>query len=296
MHDVVILTDHRYENPKKIDWYIQQVLTEDNLLKLELEKLKLKVLIKDWKSKNFNWSSTKTVIFRSTWDYFDNYELFLKWLENTKSKTIFINSFDLINWNLDKSYLFDLNNKGVNIASTLLIKKNKNISLKELFSQTNWNEAIIKPTISGAAKNTFRINKENCHKYEALFRDLISTENFLFQEFLTDILINGEISIIIINGNYTHAVRKIAKKGDFRVQDDHGGTVEIYTPKKNEIEFSLKCVEACPVMPMYARVDIVYDNKGEISLVEIELIEPELWFRNKPKSAQLLALEIAKNL
>ena len=86
MHDVVILTDHRYENPKKIDWYIQQVLTEDNLLKLELEKLKLKVLIKDWKSKNFNWSSTKTVIFRSTWDYFDNYELFLKWLENTKSK------------------------------------------------------------------------------------------------------------------------------------------------------------------------------------------------------------------
>ena len=161
MHDVVILTDHRYENPKKIDWYIQQVLIEDNLLKLELEKLKLKVLIKDWKSKNFNWSSTKTVIFRSTWDYFDNYELFLKWLENTKSKTVFINSFDLINWNLDKSYLFDLNNKGVNIASTLLIKKNENISLKELFSQTNWNEAIIKPTISGAAKNTFRINKDD---------------------------------------------------------------------------------------------------------------------------------------
>ena len=61
MYDVVILTDHRYENPKKIDWYIQQVLTEDKLLKKELELLGLNVIIKDWKSKKFDWTKAEYV-------------------------------------------------------------------------------------------------------------------------------------------------------------------------------------------------------------------------------------------
>ena len=78
----------------------------------------------------------------------------------------------------------------------------------------------------------------------------------------------------MINGKYTHSVRKIAIKGDFRVQDDHGGKVEKYNANKYEIQFARKCWENCPEPPLYARVDIVYDNKGEISLGELELIEP----------------------
>ena len=292
MHDVVILTDHRYENPKKIDWYIQQVLTEDNLLKLELEKLKLKVLIKDWKSKNFNWSSTKTVIFRSTWDYFDNYELFLKWLENTKSKTVFINSFDLINWNLDKSYLFDLNNKGVNIASTLLIKKNKNISLKELFSQTNWNEAIIKPTISGAAKNTYRLKKGEINQFNPSWEKLIYKEDFIIQEFQNNVITEGEVAMIVIGGKFTHAVLKKAKEGDFRVQDDFGGSIAIYNPSKEMVKLAEKCTRILNPIPSYARVDIIWDNLSELAVSELELIEPELWFRLNPNAAQKLAQHV----
>ena len=115
MNDVVILTDHRYENPKTIDWYIQQVLTEDNLLKKELELLGHNTLIKDWKSIDSNCNKTKVAIFRSTWDYFDNFSLFINWLEKSKSNIRFINSYSLIKWNLDKTYLFDLENKGINI-------------------------------------------------------------------------------------------------------------------------------------------------------------------------------------
>ena len=98
------------------------------------------------------------------------------------------------------------------------------------------------------------------------------------------------------NRKYTHAVRKIAKKGDFRVQDDHGGKVEKYNANKNEIQFAIKCIENCPEQPLYARVDIVYDNEGQISLGELELIEPELWFRKNPKSAKLLASKIYDDL
>jgi len=96
----------------------------------------------------------------------------------------------------------------------------------------------------------------------------------------------------MIGGNYTHAVKKTAKKGDFRVQDDHGGTVKEYWPTKDEIIFAENCLKASPFNPMYARVDIVYDNNNTISLSELELIEPELWFRNNPISANLLAEEV----
>ena len=294
MNDVVILTDHRYENPKTIDWYIQQVLTEDNLLKKELELLGHNTLIKDWKSIDSNCNKTKVAIFRSTWDYFDNFSLFINWLEKSKSNIRFINSYILIKWNLDKTYLFDLEKKGINIPKTILIKRKEKISLKDLFSKTMWKEAIIKPTVSGAARHTYRINNNNYLYYESLFIDLINEEDFLFQEFMTDITKNGEISLILISGKFTHAVKKIAKEGDFRVQDDHGGKVEIYYPSNEEIRFAESCLKCCAELPVYARVDIVYDNNNKISLGELELIEPELWFRNNPNSAKLLAEEINK--
>ena len=296
MNDVVILTDHRYENPKEIDWYIQQVLTEDNLLKKELELLGLNVIIKDWKSSNIDWQKQKAAVFRSTWDYFDNFNTFNKWLEINKSKIRFINSYNLIKWNLDKSYLFDLQKKDINIPSSVLVKKNQKTTLKELFNNCCWDEAILKPTISGAARHTYRIHREKIQEFENLFSDLIKSEDFLLQEFLTDITLNGEVSLIMIDGKYTHAVRKIAKKGDFRVQDDHGGKVEKYNANTDEIQFARKCLENCPEPPLYARVDIVYDNNGQISLGELELIEPELWFRNNPRSAKLLASKINEDL
>ena len=96
----------------------------------------------------------------------------------------------------------------------------------------------------------------------------------------------------MIGGKYTHSVKKTAKKGDFRVQDDHGGRVEKYQPTNDEIIFAEKCLKASPFSPLYARVDIVYDNNNTISLSELELIEPELWFRNNPNSANLLAQEV----
>ena len=294
MYDVVILTDHRYENPKKIDWYIQQVLTEDKLLKKELELLGLNVIIKDWKSKKFDWSKAEYAIFRSTWDYFDNFKLFSNWLEKNKYEIKFINSLEIIKWNLDKVYLLELQEKGINIAPTILIKKNQPTTLKKLFEDTGWKEAVLKPTVSGAARHTYRINRNSYNDYEEIFKGLICNEDFLFQEFIKNIISKGELSLIVIGGKYTHAVKKTAKKGDFRVQDDHGGKVEVYYASDKEIEFAEQCINLCLEIPLYARVDIAYDNKNELSLVELELIEPELWFRNNKKSAELLAKEISK--
>ena len=293
MYDVVILTESRYLNPKKTNWYIDQVLLEDNILLKELEKCNLKVIKKDWSDNKFDWKQTRYAIFRTTWDYFDKFDTFIKWFEKTKRETLFINPKEIILWNLNKSYLQELSKKGINIAKTIFIEEKQKITLKDLFKNSQFNEAIIKPSVSGAARDTFKITKKNYKKFESNFQNLINKESFLFQEFLKDIQIFGEISIILIDGEYTHAVRKIAKKGDFRVQDDHGGTVEVYNPVKEEIEFAKLCVSKCPSQPIYARVDLIYDNKKNISLGELELIEPELWFRNNAKSAKLLAKKIS---
>ena len=292
MFDIVILTESKYIDPAETDWYIDQVLLEDKILQQALEEKGLKVCKKDWADASFDWSSSKFAIFRTTWDYFERFDDFFRWIKDTKDKITFINSIDTIYWNINKHYLQDLSENGINITPTIFIERNQEITLEELFNKTKWKEIVIKPAISGAARHTYRVNSNNYTKYENIFQQLIKQECILFQEFMNNITMMGEISLIMIGGKYTHAVRKIAKKGDFRVQDDHGGTVQKYEANKEEINFAENCINRCPVSSIYARVDIVYDNKQKPALIELELIEPELWFRNQPDSAVHLSEEI----
>lgn len=288
-YDVAILTDSRYENPSKTDWYIDQVLLEDKLVQKALEAKGLRVIRKDWACKNFDWTNVRYALFRTTWDYFDRYDDFFAWFKQTQKTLTFINSPEIIYWNLDKHYLRDLNRKGVNIPKTVFIEKGETISLEQLFVNQGWNRSILKPAIGGAARETYLIESSNSHSHETKFQDLISSEAMLFQEFQKNIQERGEMSLMMIDGNYTHAVLKKAKSGDFRVQDDFGGSVDVYTPTAEEISFAKKAIASCPEKPVYARVDIFYDNHENLALGELELIEPELWFRNCPKAAEQLA-------
>ena len=111
----------------------------------------------------------------------------------------------------------------------------------------------------------------------------------MLQEFQENIVSEGEMSLMLFDGEYSHAVLKIAKPGDFRVQDDYGGSVHDYKPSTAEIEFAKKVIHACPELPTYARVDIFKDNYGKWALAELEIFEPELWFRNRHEAASVLA-------
>jgi hypothetical protein len=103
------------------------------------------------------------------------------------------------------------------------------------------------------------------------------------------VLQRGEVALMFFNGQYSHAVLKVAKPGDFRVQDDFGGTVHNYTPTDEEIRLGEQTVQACAIVPVYARVDIIEDNNSVPAVSELEIIEPELWFRFHPPSAEQLA-------
>ena len=113
MTDITILTCKPYHKPEVITPYIQNILDEYQFLKAALEAKGLTVERTFWDDPNYDWSQTKAVVFRTIWDYFERFDEFWPWLESIKDKTILINPFALIKWNVDKHYLKDLETKGI---------------------------------------------------------------------------------------------------------------------------------------------------------------------------------------
>lgn len=288
-YDVVLLTEKQYIAPEKTDWYIEQVLTEDRLVLEALEAKGLTVTKKDWADPDFDWSTAKTLLFRTTWDYFHRFEEFSPWLDQVSKITTLINPAGQIRWNMDKHYLADLAAKNVPIVQSHFIPKGTAESLEEIHQELGWKETVIKPTISGAARHTYRLTPENIKEHEAILKPLIAQEDFILQPFLHQITTKGEVSHVVIGGYYSHSILKTAKEGDYRVQDDFGGSIHLYAAGPEEVEFAENTVKACDPQPLYARVDLVWDNDDQLALGELELIEPELWFRKNDKAAGKLA-------
>jgi glutathione synthase/RimK-type ligase-like ATP-grasp enzyme len=295
-YDIVILTEDRYVNPSVINDYNKNLLLEDQLVSDALKNEGISVERKSWSDPNFDWSTTKFIIFRSTWDYFDRYDEFSVWLKNVSAKTTLLNSAEIIHWNIDKHYLLDLKQKGIHICESYFIEKGTDTSLLELHDNLGWEKTVLKPCVSGAARHTYKLEKDTFDQHEMIFQELISNEAMMLQPFQENIMTKGEFSFVLINGKYSHAVLKIAKPGDFRVQDDFGGTVHVHQANEEQIQFSENAVKACKGRPMYARVDVIIDNDDKLAISEIELIEPELWFRNHQNAALILAKEIKKLL
>lgn len=296
LYDIVILTDSRYVSPSSPGQYVQNILTEDQMVFDALERKGLSVSRKDWADPEMDWSGTSSVLFRTTWDYFDRFGEFKNWLLDTSSKTKLINSASLIQWNMDKHYLNELTKAGVRVVPTRYIEVGSKLSLQRLHEITGWTDTVIKPTVGGAGRHTHRISEDNLHIIERKLHPVLELESFMLQPFQYSVPVEGEKSLIFFGTEFSHAVLKKARPGDFRVQDDFGGTVHKYEATEEEIDFGLQAIYACPELPAYARVDFITDNSGSLAISELELIEPELWFRLNPSAAEILAEEILTRL
>jgi len=294
--DVALLTDRRYTatTAAEGDWYLSNILQDDGLLQAALLQLGISSVRVDWSRPDIDWSQFRCAVFRSTWDYFDKQSEFQKWLSFVKTQTRLCNDARLIFWNMDKHYLADLEARGVTTVPSRFIERGSSANLLMLLKETGWNEAIIKPCISGAARHTYRFDPDKASSLEAIMEPLLLEESFLLQPFQESILRDGEDTLMFFGNRFTHAVRKVAKPGDFRVQDDHGGKVYHHVATDEQIEFAQRALAACEPAPAYGRVDLVRDNQGNFAVMELELIEPELWLRNHPPSAMAFAESIAK--
>jgi glutathione synthase/RimK-type ligase-like ATP-grasp enzyme len=302
MKRITLLTESRYHQPAEIDWYIQQVLDEDGLVQQALETRGYKVDRLAWNAPGVDWSARDAIVFRTTWDYFHHFKAFKQWLDALPADLTVVNPIELIRWNFDKHYLKDLTAKGVPVVESSFRcpakagDANTDSTLRSWCEAQGGDEWVLKPTISGAGRHTYRFSLADVDALEVPYRELIAEECMVLQPFQYNVLKEGEVSLMVIDGEFTHAVRKVAKPGDFRVQDDFGGTVHDHKATAEEIALAEKAIAACDPQPLYARVDILTSNEGEKVISELELIEPEMWFRKHPGAAQLLADAIAKRV
>ncbi|MEO9964299.1 MAG: hypothetical protein ABJF11_00830 [Reichenbachiella sp.] len=296
MYDLVLLTDSRFTADYILDEYSENVILEDGLLMCALADKGLNVHKTHWNDVHMDWSQTRTAIIRTTWDIYEdgNFSKFEQWLENVKSQTQLINEYSTVRWNLDKHYLIELNEKGIQIPPTIFIEKGDTRSLNEVLTTSKWQNPILKPAISGGGRHTYKLDNNDISEISPVYAQLIQEESMLLQEFQHNVVRKGELTLMVFGGKYSHAVLKKAKPGDFRVQDDFGGTVHPYSPSPEEIAFAEKVVSVCDPTPLQARVDFIWDNNEALCVSELELIEPELWFRNKSGSADQLAELIVK--
>ena len=296
MTDITLLTCRTYYKPDNVTPYIQNILLEQELLKSAFEAQGLKVDITYWDNPTYEWQETKSVLFRTIWDYFERFDEFWEWLEQVKTKTRLINSYELIKWNIDKHYLKDLSSWGIETVPTYFADKGCNMKLHEIAKRNQWKDLVIKPAISASAFKTYKILANEIQANEKLFNSLVQERNMLVQPYFETITQLGEASLMVFDGKFTHAILKKAQPGDFRVQDDFGGTVHNYIPTKAEINFAEEVFKTCKTKPVYGRVDIVWDNDKNFYLSELEIIEPELWIRNYPKCAERIAEAVDKIL
>ncbi|WP_062786369.1 ATP-grasp domain-containing protein [Aquitalea pelogenes] len=296
LFDVVVLTKHSLLELDTDDWYCKQVHHEDGLVLDALTKQGLRVARKAWDDPDFDWQQTRSLLFRTTWDYFDRYAEFRPWLNKVAKQTTLFNSAALIDWNIDKHYLRFIAEKGINVVKTHYIEKGDKRTLAQCLAESGWSDAILKPVVSGSARHTYRLAPTNTLALECTFAELVQQEALLLQPFQHAILTEGEISLMVIDGQFSHAIRKVPKTGDFRVQDDHGGSVHPHMASLEEQRFAEQAVACVPFDVLYARVDIVRDNAGQLAIMEVEMIEPELFFRYRPEAADSLASGLARRL
>jgi glutathione synthase/RimK-type ligase-like ATP-grasp enzyme len=295
MADVALLTERRYTATvaAKGDWYLGNILRDDQLLQAALANHGISSVRVDWSNPDVDWSRFRCAVFRTTWDYFERQSEFLVWLNRIRWQTRLCNDAALIDWNMDKHYLADLERQGIPVVPSKFIERGSTATLHELIVDSGWDDVVLKPCVSGAARHTYRMNRETAAEFETVMRQLLTEESLLLQPFQENVTRDGEHTIMFFNGCVTHAVRKVPKPGDFRVQDDHGGMVHPHPPSADQSDFAQRVLTACPSAPAYGRVDLVRDNHGNLAVMELELIEPELWLRNHPPAATAFAEAIA---
>ena len=247
-----------------------------------------------WNS-DANWDQYDVVVIRSPWDYQSNLEQFRSVLQQIESSTAALtNCLKTVNWNIDKNYLFELQQNGVEIVPTKRFDTMTDGDMSSLFQAFGTDMVVVKPTIGANADDTFKIYLDTPKAEIETICESYSSKPCFAQPFVNSIVDEGEFSLIYFDGKFSHSIIKTTKPGDFRVQEEHGGGVlRLPSPEPTLVAAADKVMSALPVPPpLYARVDLVRTDHGSFALMEVELIEPCLYFRFSEQAASSFARTI----
>jgi len=223
------------------------------------------------------------------WGYHERYDEWLALLDRLASGgTRCINPPALLRWNGDKAYLAELTAKGIATVPTIAVEMLGSDALTAARDHFGCERLVVKPPVSASATGTFLLGPGDPIPSQ------VADQRMLIQPFMSAIARDGEYSLMLFDGRFSHAIVKTPKEGDFRVQPHLGGTERPCPPAHGSIELALSALAAAPAGAIYARVDMVADDIGAMRIMELELIEPALWLQHAPEGGAAFASAVRR--
>lgn len=266
-------------------------VSDDELAIEPLNELGFAVSTLSWRQTEIDWAHFEAVIIRTPWDYQRDPENFLAVLKSIERVTRLENPSSIVEWNLDKSYLPEMEDRGVAIVPSIFDVVYDEGRFSDWQNRLATKELIVKPLISATAEHTYRLTA-----YVRALESVFANRPFLVQPFLPTVITEGEYSLFYFNGEYSHAINKSPKAADFRVQEEHGGLITEIVPDEPLRKAAQKAVDQIGQDLLYARVDLIRDEDDKFVLMELELIEPALYLRMNAEAPRRFAAAIASLL
>jgi hypothetical protein len=258
---------------------------DDQVLLHTLGRRGIRPRIAIWNDKTVDWSASSVTVLRAAWDSHLHAQEFQKWLTVLATQTHLLNGASVASWNFDKAYLIELRQRGIEVVPTALILSPSSIepALAELRTQ----DIVVKPRFGADSFGTQRMDG-SVSAIEKHFDTFGGQGGLLIQPFIAEIEQQRERSLVFIGGRYSHALyRNAFGRGPTRQTPDN-----FHSPTPDELRYceSLFAFLGAPLD--YARVDLVPID-GTPTLMELELIDPSLFFHAEPAAADRLAECIA---
>ena len=243
-----------------------------------------------WRKRAVDWNQYDIVLIRTPWDYQEAPEAFMAVLEQIEESSARLeNSLELVKWNLNKLYLRELEFKGALIVPTRWYQDFSVANFRHWSAQFPGRELIVKPLISANADHTYRLPAETEDSVLKELARVFAQRPFMVQPFMASVVDEGEYSVFFFGEQYSHTILKTPKPADFRVQEEHGGLIRAVDPEKPLLATARKVLSLIDPLPLYSRIDLVRTEKNKFALMEVELIEPSLYFSYSEPSAALFA-------
>lgn len=246
-----------------------------------------------WDDPRVVWQRYDAIVVRSCWDYHTRPAEFLAWIDRLELLGVPLwNPPTLLRWNHQKRYLLDLAARGVTIVPTVYLERGAHADLAQLIARHQWHAAVVKPAIAATAFHTWQTSTSRAVGDQARFAELLAERDLLVQPLMPQIQ-DGEWSLLFFGGQFSHAVLKRPAPGDFRSQDDFGGTAERHDPPPDMVAQAAGLLETIDELWLYARVDGLMVG-STFTLMELELIEPSLFFSFAASSAEMMAIALER--
>jgi hypothetical protein len=232
-----------------------------------------------WDDPSVDWALTPLTVIRSTWDYPLHRNDFVAWAERISLVTRLCNSAQMVRWNSHKSYLLELEEQGIPITPTAFFARGADVRLAQIMDERGWNKVVVKPAVSCASYRTYCVDGSNMAEGQAHLLGLLAEGDMLVQQYLPSVEDYGERALVWIDGRFTHAVRKTAR---FEGQEESVSDAVEFS--SDEVALAEQVLNAADEPLLYARVDMAPGPAGTPVLMELELIEPSLFF-NRSRTA-----------